>query len=37
MSNLEEFEAFKEWCEEHNLKPSYATSLEAYMKEKKTK
>ena len=35
--NIKEFENFKNWCEEHNLKPSHATSLELYMEEKKTK
>ncbi len=37
MSNLDEFREFKDWCKERNLKPSQATSLELYMKEKKTK
>ena len=31
-----EYEAYNKWCKEHNTKPCYATSLEAYMKEQKT-
>ena len=37
MSNLDEFKEFIDWCKEHNLKPSHATSLELYMKEQKEK
>lgn len=35
--NIKEFEDFKNWCKERKLKPSHATSLELYMKEKKEK
>jgi hypothetical protein len=36
MSNKDEFNMYKDWCKERGLKPNQATSLEAYMKEKKT-